>query len=439
MPRLTAALAAVALSAAIAPTLAFLPLLPSAPAAAGAVAGARVFDPGGDRLTHTMPADPRRPLVPTMGSAEGVRLFARDWLHASPQARGPGPAGPAFDRSTCAGCHVEAARRGPGPAPRRSAYRVLQPLRAAHARRFDGQVNTRSSDGRAPEARLNLRHRFRTIRFGDGTVRRLRAPVATAVTAAGERIPVALRAAPLLFGWGLLERVDPEVIRHFHDPEDRDGDGISGRLPNRGGDPERGRGAPGLLGWKAGTATLREQIAKALYYDMGVTTELFPAPDGAVELEDADLDALTEFVRRIGVPASRSRSEPRVRRGERLFGQIGCAACHVPVLTTAEDPQPAFSEQILWPYTDLMLHDMGPELAAPGAESEAREWRTAPLWGLGLIEARRPEHGFLHDGRAADLEEAILWHGGEADASRDAYLGLSRAQREALLAYVRAL
>jgi len=413
-----------------------LALLPVALAGAAGGGGLDALKPGGQHLTHTLPAG-SGPLIAVPEARapaleEGARLFARDWL-AGEGAR----AGPHYDRTRCAGCHVEAAavpsatRRGP-------AYRVATAPGPALARRFAGQVNTRSVPPARPEATVRIHYRYRAVRYGDGTLRILSAPVALATTAGGERFRVGLRAAPLLFGWGLLANVDPAMLRHFHDPSDRDGDGLSGRLALR--EPVgAGRPRPGIFGWKSAMPSLRGQIAKALSRDMGVATAAFPAAGGAIELGERELDALTRFVRHIGVPESPERRSARVQRGGRWFGQAGCSGCHVPVLRTAPARDPAFDRQLIWPYTDLMLHDLGPALATAGGGAEAREWRTAPLWGIGLIEARRPEHGFLHDGRAADIEEAVLWHGGEAAAARAAFLALPRLRREELLAYLRAL
>lgn len=295
-------------------------------------------------------------------------------------------------------------------------------------------------------ATLQIEPAHKRFDYSDGTVNQLQYPVARAATHDGESFAVALRAAPLLFGWGLLARVDPEMLAHFHDPDDRDGNGISGRMArietrDDGGTTDD---AIGLLGWKAGHSSLRAQIRTALAHDMGVTREPFCAQqvdrtrDSACrpEISEAEIEALTEYVAGIRVPNRRAGA---TRHGQDLFGQAGCAQCHVSVLQTLPADRPELDRQWVWAFTDLMLHDMGPELADPGDSPDAREWRTAPLWSAGLAEQWLPDRGFLHDGRARTIEEAVLWHGGEARRARDTFARMSAEEREALLAFVRSL
>ncbi|MEM7612235.1 MAG: di-heme oxidoredictase family protein [Pseudomonadota bacterium] len=289
-------------------------------------------------------------------------------------------------------------------------------------------MTTRFLGRQRPEARISVETALSLFTYADGTVRQLRRPVAYAQTRNGEEIPVGLRIAPLLFGWGLLDAVDHEMLKHFHDPDDKNRDGISGRLRNR--DQGAGGVAP-ALGWKASHEDLDEQIASALSNDIGVNH----TPD-AIEVTDAELQAIGNFVRSLGVPNRRSGATDR---GRDLFGLTGCTSCHITALLTRQDMPIEYSDQLIWPYSDFMLHDMGPGLADPGDAEDASEWRTAPLWGIGYAEAFLPERGFLHDGRAANIEEAILWHGGEAETSVRAFSQLSASDRALLLSYVRAL
>ncbi|MEO0972629.1 MAG: di-heme oxidoredictase family protein, partial [Pseudomonadota bacterium] len=238
----------------------------------------------------------------------------------------------------------------------------------------------------------------------------------------------------------LLQHVDQRRLPPFHDPEDHNRDGITGRAAVIR-DACTGRRKLGLLGWKGTHASLESQISAALHNDMGVESPNPCQEDPvAFEFSAQELSAVTEFVRYLAVPAHR-RDENRGRtdEGERLFGRIGCGDCHVPILLTRDDGPPPLASQTAWAYTDLMLHDMGADLADPGDGAMAREWRTAPLWGVGLVEARYPERGFLHDGRAESLEDAILWHGGEARPARSRFTALPLADREVLLDFVRAL
>lgn len=397
--------------------------------------------PGGSHLTLAIEPETSWPPPALIGHAPagdiGRELFYRNWLSAT--RAGQPLAGPGLDDATCAGCHIEMAR----PGDRTLDYDPLliaRPARAADRQKFGNQIHRFRIDGQPPAAVLHIEHAARQFTYPDGTQHKLQYPVAEAATPEGRRFPVALRAAPLLFGWGLLERADPDMLAHFHDPQDRNGDGISGRMARV--DAGHG-GAIGRLGWKGGHARLRAQIRTALAHDMGVAG---PPESGDcrnagnvgcdVEISRAELNALTAYVAGIGVPARRAGA---TRHGQDLFGQAGCAQCHVPALQTLPDEREALDRQWVWAFTDLMLHDMGAALADPGGAADAREWRTAALWGVGLAEQWLPDRGFLHDGRARTLEEAVLWHGGEALDARDAFAALPAGDREALLEFVRAL
>jgi CxxC motif-containing protein (DUF1111 family) len=273
--------------------------------------------------------------------------------------------------------------------------------------------------------------------------------------------------APAVFGLGLLEAVPEATLLGLADPDDADGDGVSGR-PNRVWDARAGAVRLGRFGWKAGQVGLRQQTAAAFAGDLGLTSPLAPAPSctsaqpecqaragagRAPELGDAELDVLVAYLRGLAVPPRDNHLDPAAVRGKALFAAARCDACHVPNLVTASDAElPELRAQVIQPFTDLLLHDMGDELADGRAEHEAsgREWRTPPLWGAGYVanvlhEATDPlaparasgAPNYLHDGRARSLLEAILWHGGEAEASRRKVLAMSAAQRADLIAYVR--
>lgn len=259
------------------------------------------------------------------------------------------------------------------------------------------------------------------------------------------------RIAPQLVGMGLLEAILEEDVEALADPEDADGDGISGRM-NLVADVPGGIPRLGRLGWKATQPSVRQQVAAALATDLGVQTSLFPAPDcgpqqldcGPVgpELADAHLDRLTAYVALLGVSARRSLEDPEALAGEVLFRGIGCADCHVETFRTSPfHPHAELRDQTIHPYTDLLLHDMGPGLASTLVEGDAApsEWRTAPLWNLGLTAGVSGGEAYLHDGRARTLREAILWHGGEGEAAREAFSALSAVDQEALLAFLRSL
>ncbi len=282
---------------------------------------------------------------------------------------------------------------------------------------------------------------------------------------AGEPGRFSARIAPQLVGLGLLEAVPESAILAREDVDDADEDGISGKA-QRVTDPESGETRLGRFGWKAAASSLRHQVAGALNTDMGVTTSVLPeldcgpmqadsASSSAPELSDAHLSDLVKYVALLGVRARRDIHDAQALAGEGVFEDVGCASCHVPELTTSPfHPLAELREQTIHPYSNLLLHDMGEGLADDLGEGEATgsEWRTTPLWGLGLSpcvtggvegpfqsQVCTPHESYLHDGRARSLEEAILWHGGEGSASRDAYMALPPEDQLALLAFLRSL
>jgi CxxC motif-containing protein (DUF1111 family) len=264
-----------------------------------------------------------------------------------------------------------------------------------------------------------------------------------------------------MIGLGLLEMIDEADIVARADPDDRDGDGISGR-PNRVWSMEHGRPMLGRFGWKAARATIRDQTAGAFSGDMGLSTELLPAsagdctqaealcrgaPSGAdpphgVEVAPTMFDLVVFYARNLAVPMRRRVDTPEVLRGKEVFYRTGCPACHTPKYVTRADPErPELSRQLIWPYTDLLLHDMGPELAdgRPEGRASGQEWRTPPLWGIGFTSTVSGHTRFLHDGRARSLLEAVLWHGGEAEAAKQRVVRMTREERDALLAFLASL
>jgi len=249
------------------------------------------------------------------------------------------------------------------------------------------------------------------------------------------------RIAPPLFGWGLLAAVPIDTLDRMADPLDENADGISGELSSvpvlTGGGTAVGR-----FGWKSAQPDLYQQIATALMDDLNVSTPLYARRNdrgAAAHVSAAQLARIERYISRLAVPARRGRMDPEVLRGERIFAQTGCTSCHVPVQMTGDHPDHALANQAIWPYSDLLLHDMGVALAETRAKGAMREWRTPPLWGIGLMLDRYPQRGLLHDGRARDLLSAIAWHGGEARAARDAVRALSSTDRAALVVFLRSL
>jgi CxxC motif-containing protein (DUF1111 family) len=246
----------------------------------------------------------------------------------------------------------------------------------------------------------------------------------------------------------LLEAVEEVAILALADPNDANGDGISGRAALVPDVMTPGVARLGRFTAKSGQARVRDQIAAALNHDMGILTNLMPTADGAAaagaaELSDADLDQLTRYVSLLGVSARRELTAATALRGEMVFQNAGCAACHKPQLTTGtHHPFAELRGQTIRPFTDLLLHDMGPGLADAMGEQTAAgaEWRTAPLWNIGLTPGvNGAGEAYLHDGRAASLEEAILWHGGEGAAAKENFRNLPVSDRAALVAFLRSL
>ena len=256
------------------------------------------------------------------------------------------------------------------------------------------------------------------------------------------------RVAPQMIGLGLIEAISDADIKAHADPDDADGDGVSGRVGSAGDEV-------GRFGWKAMAPSLIVQSANAFSNDMGLSTRVNEAPwgdctdaqtlcrqaphgnpDGGPEIADDLLDLVAFYSAHLAVPARRAVDDPEVLRGKAMFYQARCTACHVPKFATRADAAPPLRNQLIWPYSDFLLHDMGLGLADanPTGDRAGSEWRTPPLWGIGLTQTVNGHTYFLHDGRARSLEEAILWHDGEARAARDAFAALRAADRAALIA-----
>jgi CxxC motif-containing protein (DUF1111 family) len=287
-----------------------------------------------------------------------------------------------------------------------------------------------------------------TVKLADGAEVLLKRPRYTVQLKTARDVRFSARVARRLVGLGLLEALDEGALLARADPEDCDRDGVSGRAAVIS-EPLSGIVRLGRFGWKGEKVSVEHQVADALQADLGVQTRLFKGAAGEVELADRELAMLVTYLRLLAVPPQRDGDEPAVLRGEQLFTTVGCATCHVPRLVTA--PTHPFVElraQNVRAYTDLLLHDLGAELADQSGEpgdrkgalaASASEWRTAPLWGIGLSQTVQGYVALLHDGRAASVLEALLWHGGEASAAKQRFSELTRSDREALLRFVESL
>lgn len=438
--------------------------------------GLTVFDATSRAYGQPAPGMPIRDLGKF---TSGNRLFNTNWVIAPASVRSLDGLGPVFNRVSCSACHT---RDGRGIAPESPEavvesmlVRLSVPGVSGEAPKphpvYGDQLQDRAIPGVEPEGRPVVHWREVRGEYPDGTGYVLRAPrleiAEPAYGELGDETLFSMRISPAVFGLGLLEAVDAETILANADPGDENADGISGR-PNYVVDVATGERVLGRFGWKANAPNLRQQAAAAARGDIGLTSSLFPdhslgepldaarkAPTGddgdGYELTDDQLDKLVFYLESLAVPARRNLKDPAVRRGERLFEQAECSACHLPTLRTGEHPRPELSNQTFHPYTDMLLHDMGDGLAdgRPDFEASGSEWRTPPLWGLGLIETvrhngprgrrNRQDLGLLHDGRARTVEEAILWHGGEAADSRRAFENMPAGDRAALIAFLESL
>ena len=378
---------------------------------------------------------------------EGRRLFHTDFVtgeHSDPGnpvfAEQKGKAGPMFNTTSCENCHLN---NGPGTtlagiADAKSS--MVFKLYGAGELGNQLQLQEGSAASAAPETK--------SVALADGTMVTLTKPKFALTPKAGDASHFSARIARKLVGLGLLEAIDERTLLERADRLDCDGNGISGR-PNYVKDPIGGALRIGRMGWKAEKVSVPHQVADAAFADIGVTSSFFPEGAAKPELSEEELNKLSTYMRLIGVPAQRDNTTAPVVQGTQLFKTVGCANCHVTdVVTGANHPFAELRNQAIKPFTDLLLHDMGPDLAddsgvpasdAQDAPPSASEWRTPPLWGIGLYKTVNAHTGLLHDGRAANVLEAVLWHGGEASKVKERFMALSSADREALLAFVMSL
>lgn len=395
----------------------------------------------------------------------GRSLFRQSWVIAPARDSEVDGLGPLYNRLACLSCH---ARNGRGGAPETPGERMQSMLvrlslpggRAGEAPRphpvYGDQLNEEGIPGVPGEGRVQIRWIKQTIRLADGTRVERRKPHTRFVELAyGKLGPVltSLRVSPHVAGLGLLDAVPDETLEAM--AAETKPDGIRGTV-NRVDDRQTGTRAAGRFGLKSNAPNLRQQIAGAFVGDMSITSDIFPeenctarqqacrqAPHGGrPELSREQLDDIVFYVAHLAPPPRRNEASPAVIRGSAVFAGMGCVACHRPALSTAANTQyPLLAQREFAPYTDLLLHDMGSALAdgRPDHQASGRQWRTAPLWGLGVLNAINPNVGFLHDGRARNAEEAILWHGGEAKKSRQRYVAAPAEERRALIAFLNSL
>ncbi|MGH1369882.1 MAG: di-heme oxidoredictase family protein [Maritimibacter sp.] len=413
----------------------------------------------------------------------GNGLFRKIWVQAPASTEASDGLGPLYNARGCQNCHIKDGRghtpenagdnavslflRVSIPAENTGNMQAIEDyLATANDPNYGGQIQDFATSGLSAEAQLHVSYTETPIELQGGVIVRLRTPTYTLDQLGyGPLHPDAMlspRITPQMIGLGLLEAIPAQDILALADENDADGDGISGR-PSLVWSVEYDKVMLGRFGWKAGAPTVRHQSAAAFSGDIGISTPLFPDAWGdctvaqtdclsaehggddihqGLEVDQIGLELVTIYAQNLAVPARRGASDPDVLRGKELFFEAGCASCHTPKFVTHRlKDQPAQSFQLIWPYTDLLLHDMGAGLAdnRPEGRATGTEWRTPPLWGIGLTKLVSGHDNFLHDGRARSLMEAILWHGGEAQKSRDTVAQFPKPDRDALVKFLESL
>ncbi|MBY0384055.1 thiol oxidoreductase, partial [bacterium] len=370
--------------------------------------------------------------------------------------------GPTYNAISCASCHTLDGR-GVGYYNytdfKEFEVDVSLLFRLSQTDHYGGQLNPLGIGGVPGEAQAKVILKFINGTYAYGSTYQVREPKFVfsdfSYGPFPENAQISPRVAPQMIGLGLIEAIDEKSILKNEDPQDLNQDGISGRA-NYITDVETNQPKLGRFGWKASQPSLKQQNAAAFLGDLGMTTSLFSeetcppvqilclqAPNGGTpEINDDILKKLTIYTQTLGVPQRRNTDQNSVINGEKIFLQIRCDSCHTPSFQTGSTHEiPFLHNQLIYPYSDFLLHDMGYDLAdhRPDGKASGREWRTQPLWGIGLIPTVNGHQNLLHDARARNVEEAILWHGGEAEASREAFKMLSKTNRQYLIDFINSL
>jgi CxxC motif-containing protein (DUF1111 family) len=414
-------------------------------------------------------ADPDAALTPDELDrfSNGQFLFNEQWVQVGPTETANDGLGPLFNADSCVSCHLATGRRfvppnGPLAEPGlviRLATPGSDPTTngPVPTENYGDQLQDQAIGANEPEATAFTNYVTQSGFYPDGTPFELIWPTVNVRDRNYGELPgttlLSARIGAQMIGMGLLEAITDEDLLALADPTDSNGDGVSGRI-NMVWNPLTQQHEIGRFGWKSNVATLELQIAQAFSGDLGVTSTLLPDQNcsptqtlcstepngGTAEVSDERLGDIAFYLRTLAVPEPRTAGNPEAERGSEHFQEFGCATCHTPTLTTGQSPVAALSNREISPYTDLLLHDMGFDMAddRPDFDANGNEWRTPPLWGLGLIPVD-DDRGLLHDGRARTIEEAILWHGGEGARSRNAFTQASAERRAELIAFLESL
>ncbi|MBX9817753.1 MAG: c-type cytochrome [Burkholderiaceae bacterium] len=410
--------------------------------------------------------------------AVGNSFFRRNWVEAPASTTARDGLGPHFIARSCGGCHVQDGRGAPpdfrkglSEPPVALLMRLSVPGTGAHGGVvpdpvYGDQLNNAAIQGVQPEGQVRIRYQTLRGQFADGTPYTLRKPLYSLTNLAyGPLAPGAMispRIAPQIAGVGLLEAIAETDILANAAMQAASAGPIKGQ-PNHVWDDFAQTKRVGRFGWKANQASVASQTAGAFLGDIGITSPQHPdeacmpaqkdclaAPRGAQgkapEIDERTLGDVIFYQATLAPAARRNVNDTQVLRGQALFAQAQCSTCHRPSYTTGAAPFPRLSSPKvqglkIWPYTDLLLHDMGPDLAdgRPDYAANGQQWKTPPLWGVGLVHDVNGHRRLLHDGRANGVLEAILWHGGEAQQAKQQVLQLNARDRQALVAFVESL
>lgn len=395
----------------------------------------------------------------------GNSLFNQNWVTAPASTTARDGLGPLFNARACSGCHFKDGRGRPPTLNGEFSHGLLLRLNTGNGDfgapipdvNYGGQLQDQSIQTVDAEAEFEISYEEITGNYPDGTSYSLRKPTYIIINLTQGILTathISPRVANHMSGMGLLEAINESTLLSFADENDADNDGISGR-PNYVWDVESNSIKLGRFGWKANQPSVRQQVAGAFSGDLGITTSIFPEENcpptvicedipngGTPEISNENLDKTVLYSSTLAVPGRRDWGNQDVLEGKNLFEQANCVACHIAKITTGTHPTiDALSNQTIRPYTDLLLHDMGDGLADGSQDflATANEWRTPPLWGIGLIETVNDHTFLLHDGRARNFEEAILWHGGEAGNSKNTFKNFTSSDRQKLILFLNSL
>lgn len=398
----------------------------------------------------------------------GNSFFKQSWVTAPSSTTARDGLGPLFNSRSCSSCHGKDGRGFPkeNGHSESAGFLVRVSLSGqtdAHGGpmphpTYGGQLQEESTLSDGGEATVSVSYTYETVYYDDGTSKTLRRPTYSITDKNGQPITgvdFSPRIGQQIIGLGLLEAISEADILSYQSSVEASIQQVTGRA-NYVYNVETNQNEIGRFGWKANQPTLRQQVAGALNGDLGITSSIFPnenftqdetdyisLPNGGTpEIEDDDFDKLVLYTANLAVPARRDYDNEDVIEGQKMFNIVGCSACHRSSYTTDQhETFPSLSDQKIYPYTDLLLHDMGPDLADQRADylANGQEWRTPPLWGIGLVETVNGHTYFLHDGRARDLEEAILWHGGEAERVIESFKSLELEKRQQIIKFLKSL